>query len=96
MTSPNEWWKEEPYRTEKSETKILMTKSGSFYADILDEHFDIPAIIEEVKRRESTTVKDMGRGELFARWFKCLSCDSDEIIEDAVFCSHCGLKINWK
>ena len=52
MTSPNEWWKEEPYRTEKSETKILMTKSGSFYADILDEHFDIPLIIEEVKRRE--------------------------------------------
>jgi len=88
MTSPNEWWKEEPYATTIEDPYCLVDHTI----------YNIEAIIEEVKRRErgETTVKDMGRGELFARWFKCLSCDSDEIIEDTVFCPHCGLKINWK
>jgi hypothetical protein len=86
MTSPNEWWKEEPYCEYK----------GNECCGWNDFHFNVPLIIEEVKRMESTTVKNMGRGELFGRWFRCSSCDSDEIIEDAVFCSHCGLKINWE
>ena len=81
--TPNEWWKEEPYRDASLSTGAHL-------------EYNVPLIIEEVKRMESTTVKNMGRGELFGRWFRCSSCDSDEIIEDAVFCSHCGLKINWK
>jgi hypothetical protein len=92
MTSPNEWWKEEPYRTEKSETKILMTKSGSFYADILDEHFDIPAIIEEVKRMErgETTVN------ITITLYECLNCHGTWGEGKFQHCPHCGLKINWE
>lgn len=90
MTNPN-WWDVEPFAKQNHCV-------AQYDCDCKGLDHDLPLIIEEVKRRErgETTVKDMGRGELFARWFKCLSCDSDEIIEDTVFCPHCGLKINWK
>jgi hypothetical protein len=89
----NEWWKEEPFL---ERVACISTALHQYECNCPIFAYNIPAIIEEVKRREKTMVKDIGRGELFARWFKCSSCDSDEIIEDANFCHHCGLKINWK
>lgn len=88
MTSPNEWWKEEPY----CEIESHGTRDDEYFIEV----YDIPAIIEEVKRREigETTVilNDMGH-------YACASCKhwfhgTNQRLFN--FCPHCGLKINWQ
>lgn len=54
------------------------------------------AIIAEVEKRGEARPIDIGKRDIYARWYECDSCREDGIIEDANFCPHCGLKINWK
>lgn len=76
MTSPNEWWKEEPFAEQAFE--------GS--TDKYAVEYNVPLIIEEVKRREKKTAQLTMTDRL-----ECSLCQwpSKEI---AHYCGYCGAK----
>jgi len=90
MTSPNEWWKEEPYATTIKDPYCLVDHTI----------YNIEAIIEEVKRRErgETKIVRMKDG---SEKRMCGACEKEIPLSVLMvlpprFCPHCGLKINWK
>lgn len=80
MTSPNEWWKEEPYAVGNS-CDELVSNCNCYGLD-----FNVPLIIEEVKRREKKTAQLTMTDRLV-----CSLCQwpSKEI---AHYCGYCGAK----
>lgn len=71
--TPNEWWKEEPYRDASLSTGAHL-------------EYNVPLIIEEVKRREKKTAQLTMTDRLV-----CSLCQwpSKEI---AHYCGYCGAK----
>jgi len=76
MTSPNEWWKEEPYATTIKDPYCLVDHTI----------YNIPAIIKEVKRRERKTAK-FGMADVVI----CDAC-KHSVKEVDNYCRNCGAK----
>lgn len=59
--------------------------------------YDIPAIIEEVKRRErrETTVAQVGNTLPSGDHYMCNSCTRLFINRDDKYCRECGKSIKW-
>ena len=85
MTSPNEWWKEEPYAVKN------YCDMPKYNCDCSGLDFNVPLIIEEVKRREKKTAKIIQTDGIQSEW-SCGACKSElshtEI--DGAYCLWCG------
>jgi len=77
MTSPNEWWKEEPFASKDCGRECSMETCYEY---------DIEAIIEEVKRRERKTAK-FGMADVVI----CDAC-KHSVKEVDNYCRNCGAK----
>lgn len=92
MTSPNEWWKEEPYTSD--EPPDSCKDPGYHHLDYCMcgiTTVNIPLIIEEVKRREKKTAEIIQTDGIESEW-SCGACKSElshtEI--DGAYCLWCG------
>lgn len=89
--TPNEWWKEEPYAVGNS-CDELVSNCNCYGLD-----FNIPLIIEEVKRREIKTAKfiDGGFSIRELRGYQCLACKGLCYMrhdDEFNYCPICGAK----
>lgn len=41
----------------------------------------------------TTTIKEVGKDEVWCDWYKCNNCGGEMITEDSNYCPDCGYKI---
>ena len=44
-------------------------------------------------KKEKTKVEDVGKDELYCRFWKCLACKNSNIPEGSNYCSECGREL---
>lgn len=55
-------------------------------------HKDVQELMEEI---EISDLNSVGFEEAYEEFYSCPKCNNEWIIHSSIYCSNCGIKLNW-